>query len=843
MYTRNPDYEQDLIRAADPELEEAAFEKLMYKHHGEITMAETLARNPACPYKMFVDFWSCELEAAKDNPRLDEYKSNIHWERSITRHPRTYYSKWHWNLGDKTGIHQIIYQMEHGDSELKRYLLSTENITEDIILQHVDSKSAPMRKVIAGRETVPNGVFEKLATDKAKTVRAELAANLAVPPAILAELAHDKESIVAEAARKNPSCPQDAIHKARLKEVSKPAVSDDKLSLQALLAVAYSDETAVEKLDDLAQHANACVRFMAGFNPVTPIESLQQLARDETEWVRAAVAFNPSATEDILSALLSSTHRDVRIGLASNPSLPEEFQLQLATVDDEEAQITLANLTEHVSVWEKLADGVELKKKMPAKDKTWKHFLVEALAARKTGKFSTLERGRNSRWLFIHRIAARAESCPDELLCHYAQYIFEDYAKNPKAALALLEGRNHVPKRHYQEWKVDKWMQEAYAPGHVTRYYMKEDIPKRRLQCMSNWTTQIVDTIPVVLDRDTNTRKRLATRKDLIRFEYEVLVRDEKKGVREEIAKNPNAPSDLKESLKSDKATIVSASAKTGKSGAVKGKAHLSLVNQGSATDRVRLVKKTDDPKVLAQFVDDRAASVKVEVARNRNVDEATMSKLAQDKDIKVRLAVADNCRYKSVFRELLKDPGDEVRYATASNSRWKYCDRNNENSEFPSEMLMSFMSDASEDVRSVTAKESNDQAQLAILVDDESIVVARALAKNNELPDELRLKMAKQHDDAETLSWLARYTGNVEAYLAAVQKIKSSHEEDGITANQAMLKLPEVQDALCHHPLPRVRYILAIQEPLTEYAAGVLGDEIDDQVLFARKVRRKHGL
>lgn len=630
---------------------------------------------------------------------------------------------------------------------------------------------------------------------------------------------------------------------ARLKEVTKPAISDEKLSLQALIAMAYSDETPVEKLDELTQHDNPCVRFMAGFNPNTPIEALQRLAGDKTEWVRAAVAFNPSATEDILSALMTSKHRDVRIGLASNPSLPEELQLQLATVDDEEAQITLANLTDHVSVWEKLADGVELKKKMPAKNKTWKHFLAEVLAARKTGKFSTLERGRNSRWLFIHRIAARAESCPDELLCHYAQYIFEDYARNPKAALALLEGRNHVPKRHYREWKVDKWMQEAYAPGHVTRYYMKEDIPKRRLQCMSNWTTQIIDTIPVVLDRDTNTRKRLATRKDLIRFEFEVLVRDKKKGVREEIAKNPNAPSDLKESLKSDKATIVSASAKTGKSGDVRGKPHLSLVNQGSATDRVRLVKKTDDPKVLAQFVDDRAASVKIEVVKNYNVDEATMSKLARDKDRKVRLAVADNCKYKAVFRELLKDPDDEVRYTAASNNRWKYCDRHNENSEFPNEMLMYLMSDASEDVRSVAAKESKDQAQLEVLVEDDAIVVARALAKNRELPDELRLKMAKQHDDPETLSSLARFTGNVEAYLTAVQKINSTHEEDGITANQAMLKRPEVQDALCHHPLPRVRYVLEIQEPLTDYAAGVLGDEIDDQVLFARKVRRRHGM
>lgn len=843
MYTRKPDYEEDLIKAADPELEEAAFEKLLGKHYGEITIAETLARNPACPHQIFVDFWSCELEAAKENPRLDDYRGDINWERSIARHPRTYYSRWDSSLGEKMRVYRIIYQMEHGDGELRRFLLSRENIPEDIILQHVDSKSAPIRKVIAGREMVPNGAFQKLANDKAKTVRAELAANKAVPAEILAELAHDREGIVAEAARQNPSCPQDAIHKARLKEVSKPAIGDDKLSLRESLAVAYSDETAVEKLEKLGRHDNPCIRFMAGFNPNASINTLRQIAGDNVEWVRAAVAFNPAATENILSALISSRHRDVRIGLASNSSLPETLQLQLAEAEDDEVLITLANLTDHTSVWEKLAEDVELKKKMPAKDKTWRHFLAEALAARKTGKFSTLERGRNSRWLFIHRIAARAETCPDELLCHYAQYIFEDYAKNPKAALALLEGRNHVPKRRYQEWKVDKWMQEAYAPGHVTRYYMKQDDPRRQLQCMSNWTTQIVDTIPVVMDKDTNTRKRLATRKDLIRFEFEVLVRDEKKGVREEIAKNPNAPADLKESLKSDKATIVSASAKAGRSGEVKGKAHLSLVNQGSATDRVRLVKKTEDPKVLAQFVDDRAASVKIEVVKNYHVDEATMSRLAHDKDRKVRLAVAGNCRYKDVFRELMKDQDDEVRFTAASNNRWKYCDRENENSGFPNEMLMTIMSDASEDVRAVAAKEMKDQARLAILVEDDSIVVARALAKNRELSDELRLRMAKQHDDPETLSWLARFAGNVEAYLTAAQKVNSTHHEEGITYNNEMLKRPEVQDVLCHHPLPRVRYVLAIQEPLTEYAVGVLGDEIDDQVLFARKIRRRQGL
>jgi len=835
MYERQAGFEADLAAAKDPATDEKELVELLNKHYGEMEIAEAIALNPSCPQRLFAEFWNYMDPPPAANPALEEHQAHGDWERMTRSKPRVRFNGWSSSVSSRTPqIHRALYVMRNGDGAYQRLVMGFESIPAQVIREHVASKSAPLRKTIASRETAPDEVFEQLARDSARTVRQAVAANPHAPANVIAILASDKEETVAEAARANPACPDEAVHQARLKDASKATLADSdvsELKFPELAKVAGDGSTPSEKLAQLAAHDDECIRFLAGINPSTPAETLARLAQDATKWVRASAAFNPNTPQASLAELLDSDDLDIQVGLASNSSLSEEDQLKLAESACSQAGETLANLTQYPAVWKKLTENVEPTKK--AQDKTWRHYLAEALGAKKPGKFTGLERSRDSRYLFVSRIAARSEMCPDSLACHYAHYAFDDYSHNPQAALALLEGKTHVKAIPYKEWKMDMWLSEGAAPGHVTNYYIQSDHEKRRAQSVENWTTQMRYLLPFVLDPNTNTRKRLAGRRDLIRFVFEMLARDEKPGVREAIAKNKRTPRSVLSALAGDKATTVRtvAARRAGKSAGPKAK----FVNQGSATDRVRVAKDSESAKLLTEMAADRATSVRVAVADNRNLPEEVLTKLAEDKDAKVRRAVALRTRDLEVVRRLLTDSDKDVRLAAAHPGRWRRYSR--ESGYSGDQEFLSWLLDAQDaENRAIAAEHIEDEALQEKFMHDPDALVQRHLARNKNLSSENKLRLAHMTDDQETLAALANKTDNEELFLLTAGKITSSHAEDPIRCHGKMMARPTVQDRLCSHPLPMIRGAVANQSTLTEHARAVLSEDSEDWV--RRRVR-----
>lgn len=824
MYERKADYDADLATVNDPATDAATLDTLLSKHHGEMEIAEAVARHPACSFRTVVQFWRFARHLVESNPSLPEHQKNQNWEQSARREPTTNNSRWSSEISMfEPEIYRLLWVMENGKSAYQRQVMEVEAIPEYVIREHVGSKNAALRKSISRRKTAPDDIFEQLARDSAKTVRETVAANPKVPPAIIAMLAADKEASVAEAARNNPACPDDAVHRARLADATKltAATTVDDMSFHELIRLAGNEETPADTLAELAGHEVGCVRFLAGFNRKSPAKVLEKIAADKEPWVQAGAAFNPNTPIAALQALISSNDKEVLTGLASNPSLDESSQLKLAESDCDLATYTLANLTQHPSVWQAFAKQAQPVKQR--KYKTWRNFVDEALK----DNFVGLTQGLKSQMLAVARIAARSEKCPPRLIGHYAYYLFDDYRQNPATALALLEGKTHVKPKVYKDWKIDMWLSERRAPGHVSNFYIRSDEEKRRLKAISSPSAQLVHVLPLLLTVGTVDRKRIAERGDLNRFAFEVLLRDEKSGVREMAAKNKKCPKGLLKIVKGDKATTVrSAASKRTKSSRKAG----STVNQGSATERARLAKKTSSSKILEELVQDRAASVRRAVAENRETPENVLLMFAKDTDARVRRAVASRTGDKSVLRELVKDEAAEVRLAAANNWHWRERDSSTRVMVYDQAFLAEIAESPDAAVREVSAANTDSESLHDVLLRDVP-EVTRKLATNRHLSMEKQLELARHTDDQDTLGALARKTDNEELFIIAAEKITSNHANDPIRCHREMLSRPAVQDRLCEHPLLAVRRALSHQQQLTPKARETLSKDPEEGV------------
>jgi len=835
MYNRKPDFEADLATAMDPETSDKQLQKLLEKHYGEEQMADAVARHPNCPFRLFVTLYRWQVPGARHNPMLERHSRHQHWEDSARRNPRRDYSKYNWDISKaKPQAYQLNYVMEHGEGAYQRWAITRESIPEALIRDHIDSKSAPLRKAIATRSTLPDDLFERLAGDRAKSVRQTVAANRCTPPELIGRLASDKEAAVAEAARANPKCPEQALQLAKL-AAAQTAPAKGSGTLMERLRQAVDPQLSDEQLGAYTTDEEPCVRFQAGLNPSASPEQLTRLATDSVAWVRCGPAFNPNTPPQVLTQLLEGADCDLQLALAGNPSLAEAEQLRLAEGACDVARKTLADLTQHPSVWERLAGGVD--PDTPPKKRGWRHTLAEALALRSSGKFYNLQRSYKTRYLFVSRIAARCEHTSDNLARHYAHYLFEDYARNPKAALALLEGKTHVQPTPYQEWKLDKWLSEGDAPGHVSYYYIRSDHPKRSAQAISNWSTPVPLLLPFLTDPKTQVRKRLAQRRDLPRCCFEILARDEKPGVRETVAANKKTPKELLSLLAGDQSTTVEDAAGR-RRGKAKKKPAEGVANRGTATDRARLAKRSEEPKLLAELAADRAASVRNTVAQNRHCPPEVHDQLATDKEAKVRISVAERSRDPQLLTSLLDDTDAGVRVAAAKNGHWRrYVDRNYR---YDQEFLALIADAPDPDSRAIAARYAESPDLYRRYLNEESVVVLRELGQNRFLSPEFKLELAHKVDDQDTVAHLAYHTDDQELFLIAAAKITSVHADDPIRCHREMLSRPEVQDALCRHPVSNIRYALANQPRLTAKARAALAE--DEYKEIRRRVADKGG-
>lgn len=829
MYERHEDFDADLALASSTELEEKDFTTLLYKHHGEVAIARALGSNPACPLRLYRELKSYQTDLVEANPRRAEIESDPLW-RSLSS-PSTRLRRYTDAVSRRRPeAYRLDYIFRHGEGKLTRDTLGVENIPEDYVREHAQSKQAPLRKVVATRETVPTDVFEQLAKDSARTVRATLAANPNAPAHVIGALAADTDADVVAAALANPVCPEEATFAAR--SASAAAAQTEAaplaaLDFAALARTAADRSTPAEALTALASHEDDCIRFLVGFNANTPAQCLTALARDPQGWVQAGVAFNSSAPPEALQVLRKSQLGDVRMGLASNAALSEADQLALAGAAKPKVARTLANTTGFASVWSNLAGSFAVGKK-----RAWGHYLAEALAEAKTGKFQGVDRGDKSRQLFVARIAARSEHCPARLAPYLAHYLFEDYSQNPAVALALLEGKSLHKPRPYDEWKLNKWMSEGDAPGHVANFFIRGDDSKRRTQAISGEHTLMVHLLPFVLDPETVARKRLAARQDVVRFVLEFLARDPKPGVREAVARNKSCPKDLLAILAQDKATTVRAAVEARMPALFKtaGKA-TPVVNQGSATERQRVAKASEDSAKLAALVTDRAASVRLAAVLNSHLDPQVRDSLARDKDAKVRTVVAKRTRDLGILHQLLQDTDAAVRLGATENRRCGYESTSGPNGRLYEAGAMALMVQ-SEDValRAVAARFAHSESDQASFLADVP-EVTRQLAANRRLVPAVATALVNDCTDEVSVGKAVARTEDEALFLLAASRIRNHEASEPISYNQEMLSRPAVQDALCTHSLEGIRRSLGLRERLTALAYETLKNDESEQV------------
>jgi hypothetical protein len=818
LYQRKKGYQQDLETAGDPQADGRELQKLVQLHYGEAELVRAVARNPACPSQLLLEFYRYAQAWTADNPKIAELLKDNDWRISALIAPREKYSRY----GDPVNfhapvVHKVLWVLEHGENDYKRLVLQLAGLPAEVLRTEARNKNVSMRKTLAARKTLPDDVFELLANDRTKTVRRAVAANPQTPPALLEALLSDADADVSSSALANPQTPQAARRTRAISDRADKAKAKDlgAADFAQLFAWAADVDTDAETLSQLAEHTEPCVRFIVGNHPrLTEASQLKLLAESEA-WVTAGLAFNKNITPKVLKQLLSSAKasaRDVQLGLAGNPALSEKQQLQLAKTACDVVAEQLAASTDYPSVWDKLvehmkADPETVKQKKPGKstgkqqkraDRSWRVTFKEVRDQLAENNFKGLKAGYKSIPLSSARIIARHEQCPGKLSQHFAFYIPRDHKHNPTAAWALLEGKESVKPLAFREWLVDMWFTERRAPGMVANYFIQSDHKKNRTRAVSSPSTLVRHLWPILTDADTNTRKRLAERTDLPRGMYEVLARDTKPGVREFVASNRAAPGAAVALLANDGATTVRLGASKNATGAAKrtGRARAATANQGSATERVRVVKKLKTPKSLDRFVTDRAASVRVALVENEYTDPQRLKELAGDRDAKVRTAVARRCRCKDTMTQLLGDAVVEVRrMAARSRVFYEYEDRDRR---YDPVILKRICTDEDAEIRAEGARYADDDAVQQQLATDPSELVTRALVQNKKLASPCLALLAETSDDVATLGEVVRRTDDAAVFIACAKKIGTSRSSASILVrNHALFKDPSVQAEL----------------------------------------------
>jgi hypothetical protein len=134
------------------------------------------------------------------------------------------------------------------------------------------------------------------------------------------------------------------------------------------------------------------------------------------------------------------------------------------------------------------------------------------------------------------------------------------------------------------------------------------------------------------------------------------------------------------------------------------------------------------------------------------------------------------------------------------------------------------------EEIRAIAARYAEAPAFYERYLDDPAVMVLRELARNRDLSGDFKLRLARHTDDQDTLANLADKTQNEELFLLCAEKITSNHAIDPIRCHQQMLARPSVQDRLCTHPVPHIRWTLARKENLSAYAREKLSqDPLED--------------
>lgn len=380
-------------------------------------------------------------------------------------------------------------------------------------------------------------------------------------------------------------------------------------------------------LHALACHTDPSVRYQIALHPDTAAETLRQLAADAVPWVRESTAFNPHTPADLLAAHLASGNPALWFALAHNPALSEAQQLELVRLGDATLQLVVANQSDAIAVWQAVLDDGK------ARECGWYADLALALNPKtKAGKFSRLL-CENNMPLCVQKAAACHPNCPERfwplLMCYLPTHI----AHNTHIALQLLEKPIGLNSYGFEQWKLDKWLTAANAPGMVSRYLSRHaDKESHRLRALGAATASVADVQPRLLQLTVHNQKRVAARTDLTLFMQWQLTRSPFDEVRGTLAENLLCATEIQQQLLVDEDESV-------RERLLRHRPELAANQLGVASlaERVQLVAHLEQPELLAELAQESDPQIRAAVASNDYTDEATRQILLKDSDPEVR--------------------------------------------------------------------------------------------------------------------------------------------------------------------------------------------------------------
>jgi hypothetical protein len=389
-------------------------------------------------------------------------------------------------------------------------------------------------------------------------------------------------------------------------------------------------------------------------------------------------------------------------------------------------------------------------------------------------------------------------------------------SKNPVVALHLLENPQAVKGVPYADWKVDQWLSDGLAPGHVSNYYLQSDNITRRRRAVDNPTACIARLQSQVYVDDIHMKKRLAPLKGNTVFMFEVLARDKKASVRELVAKNSNCPGDVLKLLAEDKNNRVKMAAVqnrnfkgTASQKQVKSSDAEQLRNKGRKRDRIKIAKEAKRVAILADLAQDRSDEVRLAVAENEKSTAKVLLELIKDPDEKIRAAVARHQKTPDEERyAMLKDADDSVRSNALQELAWNrskslgdYDERSYDEALFeemssdPYERIQHFIARR-------TARLAIQEKMLAIGTDDIKVELA-----GNKFPHKRLAEQLKCDDLYSVRKQLLKTTTSEEVYLDLLAKYEDIATHAGYND---LIEKSDIQAILVVHANSTVRQVLA---------------------------------
>ncbi len=763
-----------LLTEASPELDGWTVYECMNKHFYSLEIARLAARHPSTADNVLQNLDKFLPEEVATNPTLAARLASERWKNYRPQGPGLASpSRWDWGYGvpndskinaERPELWKVLYWMKYGSSADKRYMASIEPMY-DLVLEHFaqdKAAPAPLRKALATRKRIPPQLLDTLATDRAKTVRAALAGNEHVAAEILLTLAGDREESVRNALLANPACPETARHEAYLINATKPSPHDaplKELKDADIIALLGSPETSIEKLAELAVLEAPWVRAGCALHRNAEPTLLSQLAGDKDILVRESTAYNPHTPPEALETLLNSGEERVLEGLAGNDGLGESLQLRLATLinagkTSDRIGRYLADTTNSPTVWEKLA---EMECKASKGEKGWCTILRELLDPQASRLFD-LQRNYRYRYLFLHKLIARHPNCPEKLYGHYAYYLFDSLAQNPKVAIRLLENPNAITPKPFGDGVLDMWFSNSTAPGHVVSHYLKNVDIERKRKAASCYSARPAQLQQDVFEPDIHTRKWLARYRKMTPFSAEILARDKQASVRNLVAQNEHTPPLVLAFLAKDKSAAVRAAAlqnkkfpvldaddvKTSATDGAEVPANIPrYANQGKKRDRERMAEQAVDAKILADLSADRHPDVRKRVADNKNTNRVTILSLLSDSESAIRLAALRHKHITNADRmSLVTDEEAGVRALTVN---YLYLSSASYSDDYPrgiiggdESMLEPFYQDDAPNILRLLAEYTGNPEMHARLARHEDVEIRKVLAANLRLSSDI---------------------------------------------------------------------------------------------------------